>query len=397
MLETWSAQAATRTAFVRGKNIDLRITGVRVHTLSAQLKERFGWSLNWASTRTGRLIEVSTDAGVTGWGDGICDTTLLAQRADRILGRSPFEVEAIYHELRETPAAQLPPGPPACPGLDIALWDIVGKALNKPVSALLGPVYRDRIPAYVTALYRKDWPNLAEGLAAEAESWVAAGYRSMKMKIGFSPETDIDIVAAVRRAIGPAIALGVDSNCAYDSGTALRVGAQLEQFNLMWWEEPVLSTDFEGYRRLKNALKIPLAGGETGQLDGLVLNYIQPSLVDILQPDIENIGLTGARFVTQLCWMNRLRLVPHNWGTALRTAATLHWMSTCPPLTPALNPPGILFEFDQTEHPFRDGIIREKIAFNREDGTVTVPTGPGLGVTVLPEAVAEFRTDLFSI
>ena len=379
-----------------------RITGIRVHTLSAPLKERFGWSLNWTKARTGRLIEVSTDAGLTGWGDGFCDTALLTQRAGRILGRSPFEVEAIYHELRDSPAAQQPPGPPACPGLDMALWDLVGKALNKPVSALLGPAYRDRIPAYVTALYRKDLPDnpgakLAEGLAAEAQSWVAAGYRSMKMKIGFSPEIDIEIVAAVRRAIGPGIALGVDSNCAYDSGTAVRVGAQLEQFNLMWWEEPVLSTDFEGYRRLKNALKIPLSGGETGSLDWLILNYVQPRLVDILQPDLENIGLTGARLLTQLCWMNRIRLVPHNWGTALRTAATLHWMSGCPALTPALNPPGILFEFDQTEHPFRDAIIREKIAFNPKDGTVAVPEGPGLGVTVIPEAVAEFRTDLFSI
>src|SRR6185437_2868447 len=247
-----------------------------------------------------------------------CDTALLTQRAGRILGRSPFEVEAIYHELRDSPAAQQPPGPPACPGLDMALWDLVGKALNKPVSALLGPAYRDRIPAYVTALYRKDLPDnpgakLAEGLAAEAQSWVAAGYRSMKMKIGFSPEIDIEIVAAVRGAIGPGIALGVDSNCAYDSGTAVRVGAQLEQFNLMWWEEPVLSTDFEGYRRLKNALKIPLSGGETGSLDWLILNYVQPRLVDILQPDLENIGLTGARLLTQLCWMNRIRLVPHNW------------------------------------------------------------------------------------
>ena len=374
-----------------------RITGIRVHTLSAQLKERFGWSLNWTSTRTGRLIEVTTDAGLTGWGDGLCDTAILTQNADRILGRSPFEIEAIYHELRERPAAQHPPGPPACPGLDIALWDLIGKALNKPACALLGPAYRNRIPAYVTALYRKDWPSLSEGLAAEAQSWVAAGYRAMKMKIGFSPETDIEIVAAVRKAIGPAIALGGDSNCAYDSGTAVRVGAQLEQFNLMWWEEPVLSTDLEGYRRLKSVLKIPLAGGETGSLDWLVLNYIQPRLVDILQPDIENIGLTGARLLTQLCWINRLRLVPHNWGTALRTAATLHWMSVCPPLTPALNPPGILFEFDQTEHPFRDAIIREKIALNPADGTVAVPTGPGLGVPVLPEAVAEFRTDLFSI
>jgi D-galactarolactone cycloisomerase len=375
----------------------LRITGVRIHTLSARLKERFGWSLNWTHHRTGTLVEVTTDAGLTGWGEGVCDTRLLSQYSERLLGRSPFEVEAIYHELRQPPGPQQRPGAPAAPGLDIALWDLVGQALNRPISALLGSQYRSRIPAYVTALYRKDWANLSEGLTAEARSWVAAGYRSMKMKIGFAPETDVEIVAAVREAVGPGVALGVDSNCAYDVGTALRLGAQLEKFDLMWWEEPLLADDFDGYRRLKSALRIPLAGGETGSLDCLVLNYVQPRLVDVLQPDIENIGLTGARMLTQLCWMNRIRLVPHNWGTALRTAATLHWMSGCPPLTPALNPPGILFEFDQTEHPFRDAIIGERLFVDPSDGAVVVPHGPGLGVTVIPDAVAEFRTGLFSI
>jgi D-galactarolactone cycloisomerase len=375
----------------------IRITGVRVHDLAAPLQERFGWSLNWATQWTGRLVEVTTDAGITGWGDGRCNLELLARHAELLVGRSPFEVEAIYYELRETPGAQQRPGAPAAPGLDIALWDIVGKALNQPVCALFGPRYRNRVPVYVTALYRKDWPNLADGLTAEARSWAGAGYRRMKMKSGFSPDMDVEIVAAVRDAIGPGAGLAIDSNCAYDAATAMRIGARLEPFNLMWWEEPVLAGDFDGYSRLKQSLRIPLAGGETGMLDWLVTEYVQRRTVDILQPDIENIGFTGARLLTQLCWMNRIRLVPHNWGTALRTAATLHWMSCCPPLTPALNAPEILFEFDQTEHPFRDTIARERLVMDPNDGAIAVPNIPGIGLTVIPEAVAEFRTNLFSI
>jgi D-galactarolactone cycloisomerase len=165
----------------------------------------------------------------------------------------------------------------------------------------------------------------------------------------------------------------------------------------MWWEEPLLADDFAGYGRLRAALRIPLSGGETGSADWLTLNYIQPHLVDILQPDLEHTGLTGARRLTHLCWLNRIRLVPHNWGTALRTAATLHWMSICPPLTPALNPPEPMFEFDQTEHPFRDAVIAERIAPEGPGAGVPVPTGPGLGVTVVPEAVQEFRTGLVTI
>jgi D-galactarolactone cycloisomerase len=162
----------------------------------------------------------------------------------------------------------------------------------------------------------------------------------------------------------------------------------------MWWEEPVLADDLEGYRSLRKALRIPLAGGETGNADWLAENYIQPKLVDVLQPDLENVGITGAILLGQLCWIHRIRLVPHNWGTAVRTAATLQWMSSCPPLTPALNPPAVMFEFDQTEHPFRDAIIREKLQLDPADGAVAVPGGPGLGVSVIPEAVEEYRTDL---
>ncbi|MEK7752963.1 MAG: mandelate racemase/muconate lactonizing enzyme family protein [Acidobacteriota bacterium] len=375
----------------------IRISGVRIHSLAGRLQERFGWSLGWTETRTATLVEVTTDAGLTGWGDGACNAALLAQYAGRIIGRSPFEVEAIYEELREPAGPQQRPGPPAAPALDIALWDLAGQALGVPVSALLGRRYRDRVSVYLTALYRKDWPDLAGGLACEARSWVAAGFRALKMKIGYSPETDVKIVRAVREAIGPGIALGVDANCAYDAGTAASLGVRLEPFDLMFFEEPLLADDLDGYRRLRKVLRIPLAAGETAPADWLIVNYVQPRLIDILQPDLEHIGFTGARLLTHLCWLNRIRLIPHNWGTALRTAATLHWMSCCPPLTPALNPPEPKFEFEQTEHPFRDAIIKEQITFNPVDGAVAVPEGPGLGVTVIPEAVEEYRGGLVSI
>jgi D-galactarolactone cycloisomerase len=253
------------------------------------------------------------------------------------------------------------------------------------------------VGAYCTALYRKDWPDLAEGLAEEARGWKAKGFRAMKMKIGYSPELDVHLVRAVRAAIGDDIGLAVDSNCAYDAATALALGKQLEPFHLMWWEEPVLADDFAGYQRLKQSLSIPLAGGETGDAEWLIANYVTPSLVGILQPDLENIGLTGARWLTRLCWLGHMRLVPHNWGSALRTAATLHWMSTVPPLTPALNPPALMFEFDRTECPFRDAVIRQTIAFDASDGAIAVPQGPGLGVDVVEEAVEKFTCASYAI
>jgi D-galactarolactone cycloisomerase len=373
----------------------MRVAEIRLHTLSAPLTEAFGWSLNWTETRSATLVEVVTDEGLVGWGDGGSYEELL-RRPETVLGRSPFEVEAIYDELRTPPSLQRRPGPQWSGGLDIALWDIVGQALGQPISHLLGRRYRNRVEPYCTALYRKRWPDLASGLAEEARAWKQRGFRSMKMKIGYGPNIDRQIVAAVREAIGDT-GLSVDSNCAYDAGTALALGRQLEQYDLLWWEEPLPADDLAGYARLKSQLAIPVAGGETLSADQLVSDYIQPRLVDIVQPEIEFVGLSGGRRLSYLCWLNHIRLVPHNWGTAIRTAAILHWVSTMPPLTEAIAAPAVQFELDCTEHPIRDAVVRQPFVIDPSDGCIAVPTGPGLGIEVIREAVEEYRTNLVVI
>ena len=374
----------------------LRISEVRLHRLAAPVGEPFGWSLNWAKERAVTLVEVITAEGLTGWGDG-GSYDELRRRPEAAIGRSPFEMEAIFDELRTPPFRQSRTGPQWAGGLDIALWDLAGQALGVPVSQLLGRRYRDRIEPYCTALYRKDWPNLADGLAAEARHWKAQGFRSIKMKIGYGPDLDVALVAAVRDAIGHHMGLAVDANCAYDAATAIALGRRLEPFNLLWWEEPLLADDLAGYARLKSQLTMPIASGETLSLDSLIVDYVQPRLVDILQPEVEFVGLTGGRRLSYLCWLNRLRLIPHNWGTAIRTAAILHWMSTFPPLTEAIAAPPVLFELDCSESPFRQAVVRGGFGVDPVDGCIAVPTGPGLGVQVVREAVEEYRIELITI
>ncbi|MEZ4660533.1 MAG: mandelate racemase/muconate lactonizing enzyme family protein [Caldilineaceae bacterium] len=240
-------------------------------------------------------------------------------------------MEAIYEDLRNEAVAQGRPGPSWCGGLDTAIWDALGQAVGLPVSRMIGAQHRTSIRPYCTALYRQDWPDLAAGLCEEALQWKAQGFRTLKMKIGYAPQTDVAIVQAVREAIGPEIDLAVDANCAYTVGTAIALGRRLEPSNLLWWEEPLVADDLAGYRkRLRAQVRIPIAGGETLPVDDAIRDYIQPQLVDILQPEIANIGITGARRLTPLCWLNRIQLVPHNWGTAVRTAAILQWMATVP-------------------------------------------------------------------
>ncbi len=375
---------------------NIRITGVRVHRLSAQLQRRFGWSLGWTAKRTATLVEVSTDCGITGWGDGQSGEALWLKRPELVLGRSLFEVEAIYENLRQAAPVQGRPRSSVCGGLDTAIWDALGQAVGLPVSRLIGAQHHTAIRPYCTALYRQDWPDLAAGLCEEAVRWKARGFRMMKMKIGYSPELDFQVAQAVRQAIGPEIGLAVDANGAYMAGTAVALGRRLEALNLMWWEEPLVADDFAGYARLREQLNIPLAGGETLAADELIRDYIQPRLVDIVQPEVETIGITSARRITPMCWLNRVQLVPHNWGTALRTAAILQWMATVPPLTPGLTSCPVTFEFDQTESPFRDAVVTTPFSLDAT-GLLQVPQLPGLGVTVIPEAVAQFREDLIEL
>src|SRR5215471_18122768 len=217
----------------------IRITRVRAHKLGGTLEQRFGWSLNWTDRREATLVEVNTDTGLTGWGDGTYGGELLLRNPGLVIGRSPFEVEAIFDDLRCPPERQRRMGQAWCGGLDAALWDIIGQAVGRPICSLLGRQYRTRVQPYCTALYRKDWPDLAVGLAGEALGWKAKSFRTMKMKIGYGPDLDIQVVRAVRNAIGEGIGLAVDANCAYDVGTAVALGRRLERFDLAWWEEPI--------------------------------------------------------------------------------------------------------------------------------------------------------------
>jgi D-galactarolactone cycloisomerase len=369
-----------------------QIRQVRIHHLEAPLSERFGWSLNWTSTRRSTLVQVIDGEGRSGWGDGTFGGDRLFRNPDLVINRFPDEVEGIYEALRPDPVRQSRRGPQDCGGLDTAIWDLLGKQRGLPVCRLLGHVYRDRLQPYCTALYRKDWPDLAAGLAEEAAGWKAKGFRVMKMKVGYGVEVDVRNVRAVRAVIGPDIGLAIDANCAYDAAGAALLANLVEDCDISWFEEPVSADDLSGYREMKQRCRVPLAGGETLPLDNLLRDYVEPRLVDILQPEVEIVGLTGARRLSHACWLHRVRLVPHNWSTAIRTAAILQWMATCPPLTEGLESLPMMFEFDQTENPLRDAVVQTRLA-PESDGLISVPTAPGLGMEVDEAAVARFRHD----
>ncbi len=386
----------------------IKITAVKVHQIREKLKEPMGYCcapgglLGMTSTGAS-VIEVQTDAGITGWGDGAWGGDSLVKNREVVIGRSPFEAEVIFDEVTElgrVPFRSMPREAGSPGGLDIALWDIMGKALGKPVYSLFGKQRRKRVMPYASAGYRKNWPDVEAGFAEELRHWTKdVGFRAAKVKTGYDPVTDVRVIRAVRKAIGDEVYLGIDSGTpgAYDDGTAVRLGRQLEEFNLEFWEEPINKYDLDGYARLKNALRIPLASGEDLPIDWVIQNYIQRQAIDIVQPDISETGFTGGQRVSYAAWLNRVRLVPHSWGTPVRIAAETHWVSCFPDVSRAWDPPPALFELHLPHESPAWGLTVKRIEVDKADGKIEVPSGPGLGIEIDRDILDRSRVGLINL
>jgi D-galactarolactone cycloisomerase len=353
----------------------MKITKVHTYQLSYPLRRRFANSCVWNRARTACVVAVETDAGITGWGEGttIPDRATLAQH---VIGRDPFEVEAIGRAAQGAGCSS-----PAWSGVDIALYDLMGKQTGRPVHQLLGGAARKRIPVYASGLFLYDAQKPTADLEREAGAYVSAGFPAVKMKIGFGARIDAIRVAAVRGAIGPDVLLAVDANCAYDAGTAIASTRAVEPYDIYWYEEPVPPTEVEAYLEIRGAAAMQLAGGEA--LEGLLAfrDLVSKRALDIVQPDISIAGgFTACRKIETLAQVHGVRTLPHMWGTSIRLAATLHWQAVIPDDGERLFPEPCLFEFDMTENALRTELALEP--FVQEGGTVAVPDAPGLGVEI---------------
>ena len=214
----------------------------------------------------------------------------------------------------------------AMSALDIAHWDIWGKALGQPVHALLGGAFRDRVHAYATGCYYPEdigtGAAMLDALAAEAEEHIRSGFSTLKMKIGLlSIAQDGKRVAAVREAIGPDVALLVDANHAYNAAGAIRMGRELERWQVGWFEEPVVPEDRAGYRRVRDALSIPVAGGECEFTRYGFRDLFQGECIDIAQPDLCVCGGYSEWLKIQaLALAHSVLTIPHVWGSGVALA-----------------------------------------------------------------------------
>ena len=376
----------------------MRIRSLTTFDLACRLEEPFGWSQAWTSTRAVQLVRIDTDAGISGWGESSAPAVsalIHDTLAPLLLGADPMPRAELWHRMFHVlynGGLLGGIGGSAMSAVDIALWDLVGKALEVPVHVLLGGAMRTRVPVYATGLYyQKD--EQPHKLLAEARGYVEAGFQGMKTKVGgLSLDADRARVQALREAIGPDIHLMVDANQAFDAPAAIRMGQALADLDLLWFEEPVQAQDLTAYAQTKAALPhLPLAGGEVLRTRFACSAYVRSGAVDILQPDVVNVGgITEMQRVIALANSMGVRVYPHVWGSPVMIAASLHLAATIPPtgsshaLRPWIQEP--VMEFDQTPNVLRTELTETPFACEA-DGKVPVPMGPGLGVTLLQSAL----------
>jgi D-galactarolactone cycloisomerase len=334
------------------------------------------------------LIAVLTDQGVTGWGSAFTNDGLVRAALNVLeplyTGENPLEPERVTEKLRAH-TFWLGRGGTithTISGIDIALWDILGKVTGQPVGRLLGGRYRDRVRPYASILMQEP-----ERLADHLKKIHAQGFRAFK--IGWGPfgkhsyGLDEQIVKAARDAIGPESLLMVDagaSDAFWSQGYkwARRTARMLAEYDVFWFEEPLPPDNLHDYRLLRRNAPIPVAGGEVLTRRQSFVPWLQGRALDIVQPDVTKVG--GISEERRIAWMaedNGIRFVPHGWNTALGLAADLH-------LTSAMQHADMVEYL--TGSPFIDDIVETKWKLD-EDGMLRVPDGPGLGISLDFDAV----------
>ena len=363
----------------------MKITGVESILLSIPLRRPVWISGRSIPGREYTLVKVHTDENVTGIGF-VLGGVLVHQAvkdvlAPLVVGEDPFMTEALWQRMFDKTVLMGRRGAVlrGISIIDIALWDLKGKALGLPLYKLLGG-YRDSIQAYVSTAYYQE-NQTPDDVARQVAEVVDRGFKAVKMRIGGAPlKEDLARVKAARRAIGDDIDLMVDANFGYnDQLLGIKAGLALQDEGVRWLEEPTQPDNLKGSAAIAGALTMPVATGESDSTRWAFLEIIEHEAADILQPDVTVVGGVSEWLkVAALASAHRLPLAPHYvWDVHVHLAAA----------TPGV----IIQEYFERESDLVnfDDVLRNPL--KPENGVLKVPEGPGLGAELDEEAVQRFR------
>lgn len=350
-----------------------------------------GWAQGRFDSRQTLLVQVVTEDGIEGWGEcaGLASLNQCAVHellGPLLLGRDAIRTDVIWHSLWQSaqPWGRRGALLAALSGIDIALWDIKGKALGLPVSELLGGRLRERVPCYATGLYFRDRPEteIVPLLVREAEEYVEAGFRAVKAHVGRNPSYDRALTRALRQSL-PLTTLLADASHGYDLPEAMHVGRALADEGFSWFEDPISLERPAQMRQIVDATGLPIACGKNEQTGAGFHALLAPGGVAYAQPNVTYCGgLSEADRIRAVAAGLGVAVAPHtgSGATMIGLAATLHFLASTfrhPGRTEAAL--GLL-ERNGSPNPLRDAIFACPLEI--DDGSALVPTAPGLGVTV---------------
>ncbi|MQA97074.1 MAG: mandelate racemase/muconate lactonizing enzyme family protein [Streptosporangiales bacterium] len=337
------------------------------------------------SRRVVSLVRIATDEGIDGLGEAWCapavaEALVVGRLRPGLLGKDPFNVEGIWRDAFDGSAMYDPKGTlvAGLSGVDMACWDIMGKATGLPVCKLLGGLNRTEIPAYASDLH---WEEDASAMARAAAGFAEQGYRTVKTHVGVDPVDDVRRVRALREAIGPDVGLMVDINTGFDRPTAIRFGRRIAEYDITWYEEPLSPMDTDGLAVVRAATGLPIATGENEYTRWGFRELLEKGGTDVVMPDVARAGgLTELKKICAVAEAYGVVVSPHNYSSGVCSAATLHLMAAVPGTTP--------LEWDTVDSSIGPELFVEPPVV--KDGTVSVPEGPGLGVHLTDEVRARY-------
>jgi galactonate dehydratase len=342
------------------------------------------------------FVVVRTDEGIEGVGEvRMINHTdallgyLVEAVPNHVLGADPFEIEDLVGRMMRNDyarAGQIAMSGIAC--IETACWDIVGKALDQPVYRLLGGAVRDRIKAYANGWYTVE--RTAEEFHAAARRVVDRGYRALKLDpFGAGAweltveerRRSLELVEAVRDAVGADVEILIEMHGRFTPAEAIRLARELEPFAPSWIEEPVPPDNLKALRKVADQVSIPVATGERIHVRHEFRELFELQAADVVQPDLTMCGgINETRKIASWAESYYVLVAPHNVGGPVSTAAALHLAAATPN-----------FKIQEHFNDFSEAFVKEAAPGNPEidDGFFPLPDGPGLGVTIDEDMIAE--------
>ena len=333
------------------------------------------------------VVKIETDTGIIGWGEAqspVSPNTSATIIKDIVtpltIGKNIFDVEAIWHKNY---AAKRERGHytgfyiDAICGVDIAIWDAIGKALNMPTAQAMGGIHRNKV-----SLYNGIGGTIPEEVADQAEWSVSKGYKYLKMHLKEDVDNTIEIVTKVRERVGESIGLMLDVHMGFDTYNAIKLGKELEKLNLLWLESPSDPIDIPGLCEISRSLDLPIANGEWTRTKYEMREIFEKRAYDISMPDIARTGLTGGKQIATIAELYNIPISPHvGGGGIVSIAATLQYSLGIPNF--------LIMEHSEQGNAVKSIFLSEP--FDAEDGQYSLTSKPGLGIDVDENKLEKYR------